>query len=377
MDFDFIVIGAGSVGLAATELLSRKKFKILNIEKENRIGTGVSSRNSEVIHAGIYYPKGSLKSRLCLRGKELLYEWCKTNGVAHQNIGKYIIAANEEEQAKLESIRCTAKDAGLSELYTVSSSEINKIEPEIFSTGGLYSPTTGIISAHGYMDSLKAKAEQSGADFLFESKVKNISKNSDGTGYKVEISQLQRTGVDFGEDVSEIEVGGIINCAGLYADEVSKVLKVYSDSYAQKFVKGNYFRLRAGKGLFHHLIYPVPMSKLYGLGVHITLDLEGGVRFGPDTESMQDRKEEYSVDESRRELFYKAVKKYFKNVKFEDLMPDMAGIRPRLAADNDFNDFIIRDESDKNMPGIITCAGMESPGLTASLAIAEYIAALI
>lgn len=366
MDFDFIVIGAGVVGLSVTELLARKKYKVLNIEKENRIGTGVSSRNSEVIHAGIYYPKGSLKSSLCIKGKELLYQWCRKNNISHKNIGKYIIAVNDDELNKLEKIKSNALDAGMADLYFVSSSEIKKEEPEIITSGGLFSPTTGIVSAHELMDSLHYKAEQSGADFLFSSHINNISKNSSGAGYFAEI-------IDSSDELSTIEVGGIINCAGLYADEISKILNVYSETYKQKFVKGNYFRLKGGKGLFNHLIYPVPMPKLYGLGVHITIDLNGEVRFGPDTEALENNIENYNVDESRKNLFYNSVKKYYKEIDISKLEPDMAGIRPKLASESEFNDFIITEESEKGMPGIITCAGIESPGLTASLAIADYI----
>lgn len=370
MDFDFVVIGAGAVGLSVTELLTRKKYKVLNIEKENRIGTGVSSRNSEVIHAGIYYPAGSLKSRLCIRGKELLYDWCRTKRVSHYRIGKYIIATSDAELEKLENIKFTAHDAGMNDLHLVSSAEICEKEPKIFSLGGLFSPSTGIISAHEYMNSLKAEAELNGADFLFNSKINSIVKNSSNNGYFVDI-------MDSSGEVSQIEAGGLINCAGLYADKVSKVLNVFSAHYEQKFLKGNYFRLKGGKGLFKHLIYPVPMSKLYGLGVHITLDLNGNVRFGPDTELNPLLVEDYSVDESRKELFYKAVKRYYKNIEMDDLEPDMAGIRPRLAVEKDFLDFIIVEESEKGMPGIITCTGIESPGLTASMAIAEYVLSII
>ena len=370
MDFDFIVIGTGVVGLSVSELLARKKYKVLAIEKENRIGTGVSSRNSEVIHAGIYYPKDSLKSSLCIQGKELLYQWCRSNNISCKNIGKYIIAVNNDELERLEKIKINALNAGMSDLHFVSSTEIRKEEPEINTVGGLFSPTTGIVSAHELMDSLRYKAEQNGADFLFNSYINSVSKNSSGSGYIAEI-------IDASMEISTIEVGGIINCAGLYADKTAKLLNVYSEGYKQKFVKGNYFRLKGGRNLFKHLIYPVPMPKLYGLGVHITLDLNGEIRFGPDTETLENNVENYSVDELRKDAFYTAVKKYYKDVDISKLEPDMAGIRPKLASESEFNDFIITEESGKGMPGIVTCAGIESPGLTASLAIAEYILNII
>lgn len=366
MDYDFIVIGAGVVGLATAEILSRNNYRVLVIEKENRIGTGVSSRNSEVIHAGIYYPPGSLKSRLCIRGKELLYGWCKEKNVPHKNIGKYIIAVNTEELEKLEAIRFNASEAGMMDLYAVSKEEINKEEPYVYCTGGLFSPTTGIISAHGLMDSFKCSAVEKGADFLFNAKVKSFSKNSASDAYHVQI-------MDSSGELTEIEVASAINCAGLYSDQVAAILGVQNPDYKLKLVKGNYFRLKGNKDAFRHLIYPVPMPKLHGLGVHVTLDLNGGVRFGPDVEKEPLKEEKYFVDESRQAEFYNAVKAYFPSVQFDDLLPDMAGIRPRLAAERDFNDFIIRKESDCGLPGVINCVGIESPGLTASMAIAEYI----
>lgn len=177
MDFDYLIIGAGVVGLATAEYLSRNNLSVLVIEKENRIGTGVSSRNSEVIHAGIYYPKDSLKSRLCLRGKTLLYEWCRNNHVSHLNLGKYIIATDKGELDKLQSIQANACEAGLEELYLVTKEEILKKEPYLNCVGGLFSPTTGIVSAHELMDSLKHKAEQNGVDFLFNSRLHKVEKN--------------------------------------------------------------------------------------------------------------------------------------------------------------------------------------------------------
>lgn len=366
MDYDYVIIGAGVVGLAVTEYLTRNKMQVLLIEKENRIGTGVSSRNSEVIHAGIYYPPGSLKSVLCLRGKELLYSWCRKYNVPHNNIGKYIIATTEEELARLQSVMTNALNAGLKELYLKTASEITSQEPEICCVGGLYSPTTGIVSAHGLMDSLKQKAEEQGADILFNSKLISLQKSADGNSYLAEIQ-------DSTGEINEIETGGIINCAGLYSDQVAETLGTFKEEYRMHFIKGNYFRLRGHQNIFRHLVYPVPMPKLHGLGVHITLDLNGGVRFGPDVEKEPLTEENYQINESRRDDFYLAVRKYFPGIKPGDLMPDMTGIRPRLANEKEFNDFIICDEEKAGYPRIINCIGIESPGLTSSLAIAEYI----
>ncbi|MCU7514233.1 MAG: NAD(P)/FAD-dependent oxidoreductase [Ignavibacteria bacterium] len=365
MDYDFLVIGAGVVGLAQAEILSRNNNRVLVIEKEGRIGTGVSSRNSEVIHAGIYYPPGSLKSRLCIRGKELLYDWCQRKSVAHSNIGKFIIAVNEEEMEKLESVKRNAAEAGMWDLHTVTKEEIKKEEPYVFSSGGLYSPTTGIISAHGLMDSLKCAAEEKGADFLFNAKLTAFSKNS-SSGYIAEIK-------DSTGELTKIEIGGVINAAGLYSDQVAELLGVNDPAYKLKMVKGNYFRLRGRKEVFRHLIYPVPMPKLHGLGVHVTLDLNGGVRFGPDVEKEPVKEEKYFVDESRKGDFFNAIKTYFPLLQYDDLYPDMSGIRPRLAMDRDFNDFIISEELSHGLPHVVNLVGIESPGLTASMAIAEYV----
>lgn len=366
MDFDFLIIGAGVIGLAAAEYFSRNNLRVLVVEKENRIGTGVSSRNSEVIHAGIYYPPGSLKSILCIRGKNLLYEWCLKNNVPHKKPGKYIIAVNDSETEKLYSLLDNSFAAGMQELYFTDAETIMQAEPPVFCTGGLFSPTTGIISAHGFMDSLKYMAEINNTDFIFNSSVKSVSKKNTTPVYSVEI-------VDSTKEITRIDVGGVINCAGLYADQVARVIGGFDKSYSMTWIKGNYFRLKGNKGLFKHLIYPVPMPKLSGLGVHVTLDLENGIRFGPDVEDKPVSVEDYSINENKKDSFFNAVKPYFPAIKYDDLMPDMTGIRPRLAADIPYRDFIINEESAKGLENIVNCVGMESPGLTASLAIAEHI----
>ena len=366
MDFDVLIIGAGVIGLSTAEIFSRNKYRVLVVEKENRIGTGVSSRNSEVIHAGIYYPKDSLKSVLCIKGKYLLYEWCEKNHVSFKQLGKYIIATNNEEFEKLEKIKENASKAGMQELYFVNADEIRKEEPDIFSVGGLYSPTSGIVSAHELMDSFKKISESNGADILFLSRVKSIERNSQSSCYIVKI-------IDSTNQIFKIEVGRIINCSGLYADQVAKTLGAFDNSYIQKFDKGNYFKLIGHKFHFKHLIYPVPLPRLRGLGVHVTLDLNYEVKFGPDVENLSGKIEDYTVNENKKQDFYESIKLYLPSIELDDLAPEMSGIRPRLAADKEFNDFIINEETEKGYPELINCIGIESPGLTASLAIAEYI----
>jgi L-2-hydroxyglutarate oxidase LhgO len=366
MDFDIIIIGAGVVGLATAEIFSHNKYRVLIIEKENKIGTGISSRNSEVIHAGIYYPKDSLKSKLCIKGKNLLYDWCEKKKVSYKRLGKYIIAVNRDEFNKLEIIKNTAALAGMDDLVFKGPNEILLEEPDILTLGGLYSPSSGIVSAHELMDSFKNSAQGYGADFLFNAKVKAITKNSQSTGYLVEV-------VDTTNEVYKIDVARIINCAGLYSDQVARILGTFEFAYTLKFVKGNYFKLVGHKYNFKHLVYPVPLPKLHGLGVHITLDLNGQVKFGPDVQNLSGNVEDYSVDEKRKNDFYEAIKLYLPSIELNDLESEMSGIRPRLAADKEFNDFIINEETEKGFPGIIDCLGIESPGLTASMAIAEYI----
>lgn len=364
MDYQFLIIGAGVVGLAAAEQLSHSSNSVLVIEKENRIGTGVSSRNSEVIHAGIYYPKNSLKSLLCIRGNHLLYEYCGRYKINHRRTGKYIIAQDNSELENLDQIRENACNAGMEKLYPVTAREIIDKEKDIKCFGGLFSPASGIVSVHELMDSLKHNSEEKGVDYVFNSRLHTVSKSS--AGYIAEI--INNSG-----EIAKVKVERIINCAGLYCDKVSEIIGIKNDFYKIKFSKGNYFRLTGLKHSISHLIYPVPVPKLKGLGIHITLDLNNQVKFGPDIEDMQENIEEYQVNESRAESFYKAVKNYFPAVEQENLVPDISGIRPRLAAEKDFLDFIINEETEAGFPGVINCIGLESPGLTASLAIAEYI----
>ena len=252
MDYDAVIIGAGVVGLSIASKLSENKQRVLVVEKENREGTGISSRNSEVIHAGIYYEKNTLRSRLCLRGKTLLNQWCKRYKVTYNKIGKYVVACSGEEVEQLEKIRLRAFEAGMFELYFCTSDELNRVEPNVAALGALYSPTSGIISAHEYMTSLKGHAISSGCDFLFNSTVVRQDKLTSSGGYRIEIFDGNAG------DIVNLETERIINCAGLASDIVAEILNVQDESYKLKFVKGSYFRLNNSRGLFRHLIYPVP-----------------------------------------------------------------------------------------------------------------------
>jgi L-2-hydroxyglutarate oxidase LhgO len=297
----------------------------------------------------------------------MLYEWCEKYNVSYKRIGKYIVACNEDEAEQLEKIRLNAMEAGLDDLKFVTPGELKKNEPSIASSGALFSPSTGIVSAHELMTSMKNRAFSEGADFLFNSEVVSAEKMYPSGGYRTMINDSNS-----GETVS-VECEHIINCAGLYSDAVAETLNVKDERYKLRFVKGNYFRLAGCSNLFSHLIYPVPDKNSSWLGTHITLDLAGGVRLGPDSENMDEKIEDYSVDPARLRQFFDAARRFFPAVRPEWLSPDMCGIRPRLAISQPENDFIISEEKQKGLPGIINCIGIESPGLTSSLAIAEFI----
>lgn len=366
MDYDVVIMGAGVVGLACAMTLSSLKKKVLVVEKENRIGTGISSRNSEVIHAGIYYPKNSLKSELCIEGKNLLYEYCAKKNISHKKTGKFIVATNKEELEQLERIKENAKEAGMNELYLKTKKEIETEEPEVFCLGGLYSPTSGILSVHELMDSLKIDAETKGADFLFKAKVEKIERNNSKNSYNLYI-------LDNDGSIVEVESYAIVNCCGLYSDIAAKNLGVYRDNYELYYVKGNYFKLIGQKLSVKKLIYPVPLKNLKSLGIHVVIGIDGSIKLGPDAEDMTERIEDYRVNLERKKPFWESVIKYLPDIKLENLEPDMSGIRPKLKSPEGFKDFIINNEVDIGFPNFINCIGIESPGLTSCLAIAKKV----
>jgi|YNPMSStandDraft_2_1061718.scaffolds.fasta_scaffold00232_14 L-2-hydroxyglutarate oxidase LhgO len=370
MDYDVIIIGAGCVGLACAMEFSRLNKKALVVEKESRIGTGVSSRNSEVIHAGIYYPKGSLKSELCIEGKNLLYDYCSKKNISCKRTGKFIVATTSEELNELEKIKKNAEEAGMRDLFFKTKKEIENEEPEVYCVGGLYSPTSGILSAHELMDSLKSDAENKGADFLFKSQVEKIEKIKSTDSYKVLI-------YDNDGELVEVETYAIINCSGLYSDLVAKKLGVYKNEYELTFVKGNYFKLIGAKLNVKRLIYPVPLKNLKSLGIHVVIGIDGSIKLGPDAEDMNERVEDYKVNESRKVPFFESVKKYLPKIKLENLEPDMSGIRPKLKYPEGFKDFIIQNEIELGFANFINCIGIESPGLTSCLAIAKKISYIL
>jgi L-2-hydroxyglutarate oxidase LhgO len=357
---DAIVIGAGVVGLAVARALAVRGRETLILESHAHIGTQTSSRNSEVIHAGIYYPRGSLKASLCVAGRDLLYRFCEQNGVPHRRCGKLIVATSEEQRSMLASIQAAARANGVS-LTALDREEALRLEPDLFCVAALHSPLTGIIDSHAYMLALLGQAEAHGATLALSSEVNRMRLEADG-GVLVGVN---------GETASLV-ARVVINCAGLNAPQVAQRIEGFDKEWIPHayFAKGTYFSF-AGRSSFQHLIYPVPEAA--GLGVHLTLDLAGRPRFGPDVEWIDEPN--YDVDTRRAETFYAAIRRYWPALPDDTLQPAYAGIRPKISGPTEpASDFRIDGPAQHGAPGIVNLFGIESPGLTASLALADYIA---
>ncbi len=365
---DCVVVGAGAVGLAIARALAQARRETLILERETLIGSGVSSRNSEVIHAGIYYPKGSLKARLCVTGKKRLYEYCASRHVEHRNCGKLIVAASELQVAELEAIKRAAEGNGVDDLTWLDSGEIKQLEPALSGVQALLSPSTGIIDSHGYMLSLLGEAEDSGAVIAYATSVTH-ARLEDG---RVLLSAN-------GEAVPSLSARLLINSAGLGAIELARAIEGFPAAHIPDgwFAKGNYFTL-SGRAPFSRLIYPVPEPG--GLGVHLTLDLAGQARFGPDVEWLGARRPDvldFTVDPARARRFYAAIRAWWPELADGALEPAYCGIRPKLSGPGEpAADFRIDGASTHGVPAVINLFGIESPGLTASLAIADEVARL-
>lgn len=362
---DAVVIGAGVVGLAvaravALELRNHTDSpSVYVLEREGSIGTQTSSRNSEVIHAGIYYPHGSLKAQLCVRGRELLYEYLIERDLPFNRLGKLIVAVNSEQDQMLAGIKARAEKNGVMDLEFLTQRQAQSLEPELYCTSALLSPSTGILDTHSYMLSLQGDAENAGAFVVFHTEV--VKAECSGGN----ISLHTNTG-----DV--IDAKRVINCAGVSAPLLAKLFEGADQAQIPKahYCKGNYFLLQ-GKSPFKRLIYPVPEAA--GLGVHLTLDLGGQVKFGPDVQWVEDPSD-LSVEPSRGELFYGAVRSYWPSLPDHALIPGYAGIRPKInSEDEKSEDFKILDKETHKVPGLIHLLGIESPGITSSLAIAQEV----
>ena len=357
---DCVVIGAGVVGLAVARALAQSGREVIVLDRAEGIGTETSSRNSEVIHAGIYYPANSLMARFCVAGRRMLYPYCAEKGVPHRNCGKLIVATNDQEDAMLAGIQKRAEANGVEGMRVLTAAEAVAMEPALRCTSALLSPTTGIIDSHSFMVALQGDAENAGAVCVFFSPV--LGADVRNRGLEVEVG---------GTDPMHLRCNLLVNSAGLHAPDLArKFVGMPADRIpGAYYAKGNYFTL-TGRSPFSRLIYPVPVPG--GLGVHITIDMGGQARFGPDVEWIDTI--DYTVDGSRADGFYDAVRRYWPELKDGALAPGYAGIRPKIVPKGaPGQDFVVQGPQTHGVPGLINLFGIESPGLTASMAIAEYV----
>ena len=361
---DACVVGAGVIGLAVGRALARKGLEVLVLEAGPRIGEGVSSRNSEVIHAGIYYPAGSLKAELCVRGRHLLYEYCEQHHVSHSRIGKLIVAASPEDEAQLSVIEQKAIANGVTDLEWVPAAELRSLEPSVQGVAALLSPSTGIVSAHELMLAFQGDLEASGGSVALSSRVTGIDIEGSGGEFRIQS--------DIGSEAFRFSATRLVNAAGLNAQYVAALLDAKGlEIPPLYYCKGNYFTYQ-GRSPFTRLIYPIPEANGAGLGVHATLDLGGQLKFGPDVEYVA--MENYEVSAHRVESHLAAIRRYFPAVDANRLTPGYAGIRPRLRAPGEASaDFMIQGPESHQIDGLVNLFGIESPGLTSSMAIAETV----
>jgi len=369
-DAQTVVIGAGVVGLACAVALAKTKRDVLVLERNYGIGQEVSARNSEVIHAGIYYPPGSLKAALCVTGRKKLVRYCADHGIAHQLLGKMIVASTSEEMTTLQNLMAVGLKNGVNDLVMLSEREAKSMEPALNCVGALYSPSTGIVDSHGLMLSLQAELEEDDGVISFGSRVESMKTENGGVCIDVVSGEEPATH-------SRVNAKEVINCAGLEAVALAHSTEGASKEFLPEafFSKGNYFKLM-GKSPFTMLIYPAPVPG--GLGTHLVLDLEGNARFGPDVETAENANADLEVDASRVSGFYDSIRRYWSQVDDHKLIADYAGLRPKTSLQGSHsNDFQVLDASTHGVSGMIHCLGIESPGLTASLAIADQVVNLL
>lgn len=361
---DCTVIGAGVIGLAVARNLALAGRDVLVVEAAESIGTETSSRNSEVIHAGIYYPKGSRKAHLCVSGRERLYAYARECGIGHRRLGKLIVATSDDQLGKLREIKAKAEACDVHDLVLLDRAKAQAMEPELTCVAALHSPSTGIIDSHALMLSYQGDAEAKGAAFAFAARIEGGEITRDGIVLHAVTDD--GTAYDF---LSQ----NVINAAGLGAQDIAGKLRGFPQKHVPPltFARGCYFTL-AGKAPFARLIYPVPVDG--GLGVHLTLDLGGQARFGPDVEWID--RIDYTLDERRGQSFYADIRRYWPALADGRLQPGYTGIRPKLSkAGEPAADFVIAGPADHGIAGLVNLFGIESPGLTASLAIADEVSA--
>ena len=370
MDTGITIIGAGVIGLAIAEQVSGEHKNVFLIEKHLSFGQETSSRNSEVIHAGIYYTRNSLKAKLCVEGKLLLYDYCKKYEVPFRNCGKLIVATSEKEIDVIEGIRQTAIRNGVNDILMFGKEQIAELEPNIFAVKAIYSPSTGIVDSHALMKQYETNAINNGCQIVYGSEVTGIKQIQNG--YKIEL-------LDADKEKYSFTTGIIINSGGLTSDKIFEMTGIKDDNLKILFCKGEYFRINPPKNkLINRLVYPVPHQNMEGIGIHVTVDMGGGVKLGPDVKYLESNVYDYKLTASKQEAFFKSAKKFLPFLEFDDIAPEMAGIRPKIQKPGEpLRDFYIMEETGRGYPGFINLIGMESPGLTSSIAIAKYVDKLI
>jgi L-2-hydroxyglutarate oxidase LhgO len=364
-EIDCVVVGAGVVGLAVTRALALAGREAIVLEREALVGSHTSSRNSEVIHAGIYYPEGSAKARLCVRGKQLLYAYCAARGVPHRRLGKLIVATGAGQRDQLAAIDKAARANGVADLVPLEAAELARLEPALRGVAGLLSPSTGIIDSHALMLSYQGEAEDHGATVAVRSRLLAARPERGGIALEVES----------GGEILRLRTRLLVNAAGLFAGAVAASIEGLAPAHRRRvhFCKGTYFGVQ-GRVPFSRLIYPVPERD--GLGVHLTVDMAGRGRFGPDTQWVEAI--DYALDPVRAESFYGAIRRYWPGLRDGALAPDYTGIRPKLHPEGGpATDFAIEGPEVHGIDGLVNLFGIESPGLTASLAIAEEVVARV
>jgi L-2-hydroxyglutarate oxidase LhgO len=361
---DAVVVGAGVVGLAVARALATAGREVIVLDAAEAIGTETSSRNSEVIHAGIYYPPGSLKARFCVAGKLALYAYCAERGIPHRRCGKLIVATAASQIPKLESIKAQAEANGVTDLARLSAAEAQRLEPELRCVGAYLSPSTGIVDSHAFMLALQGDAEARGAAIAFKSPLERGRVRDNGIALEVG-----------GAEPMQVLARTVVNSAGLHAPRVAASIRGLPPAHVPPtfYAKGNYYSL-VGRSPFSRLIYPMPNEA--GLGVHITLDLGGQARFGPDVEWID--RIDYDVDPRRADSFYAAIREYWPGLRDGQLAPGYAGIRPKIVGpEAKAADFVVQGPREHGVPGLVNLFGIESPGLTAALALADYLGELV
>ncbi|MBC8085659.1 MAG: NAD(P)/FAD-dependent oxidoreductase [Phycisphaerae bacterium] len=372
LESDVVVIGAGVVGVAVAARLARAGLHVVVIERHRSFGWEASSRNSEVVHAGMYYPTGSLKAQLCVAGNQSLGQWCDERKVPLARVGKFIVATSDDEVPELESILARGIANGVPDFTWADPAKLHEVEPNVAAIAALWSPRTGIVDSHSLMQSLADEAEQHDAALAYGATV--IAAEFDGSHYVLRF-------IDADGATESIRTRRVVNAAGLDADHIAEFFGIDADAagYRLAFVRGAYFRLTEGKrGLVKHLVYPVPVRGLSGLGIHVTVDLSGGIRFGPHVEPLPDRVQDYHVNPDLAATFATAASRYLPGLVPDDLRADQSGIRARrITPAGGSPDFLIVEETDRGLPGLVNMIGIESPGLTCCLELADHVAQLL